>query len=200
MEAFEHLVKVALEAENYVVTSNLKFFVKRKTKKTAYEEWQKHGYEIDLVGAKSGSLVLASVKSFLGSLGVNRQSFVGLADTQKKEDYGGYKIFNDLDLGSAIVEAAAQQFGYSASQVGLRLYVGKFKTGDEATIRAHLGGIHLGAGPVEVYGLNEIVRALLKIADSKTYINDPVVMTLKALRAAGVLHEDLVSSADVSLD
>jgi len=33
MEAFEHVVKVFLEAKDYVVTSNVKFPVRRKTKK-----------------------------------------------------------------------------------------------------------------------------------------------------------------------
>jgi len=33
MEAFEHVVKVFLEAKGYVVTSNVKFPVRRKTKK-----------------------------------------------------------------------------------------------------------------------------------------------------------------------
>jgi hypothetical protein len=45
MESFEHLCKVALEAEGYVVTGNVKFFVRRLTRKSTYEEHQTHGYE-----------------------------------------------------------------------------------------------------------------------------------------------------------
>ena len=69
MEGFEHLVKVALEADKYVVSGNLKFPVRMRTKKKIHDEWQTHGYEVDLVGAKQDSLVLASVKSFFGSRG-----------------------------------------------------------------------------------------------------------------------------------
>ena len=73
MESFEHLCKVALEAERFVVTGNVKFFVRRKTQKKAHAEYQEHGYEIDLVAARGDQLVLAEVKSYFGSRGVNRQ-------------------------------------------------------------------------------------------------------------------------------
>jgi hypothetical protein len=86
VESFEHLCKVALEAEGFVVTSNVKFFVRRLTSKKSREEYQTHGYEVDLVGARSDQLVLAEVKSFFGSRGVNRQSFRGLADESKFTD------------------------------------------------------------------------------------------------------------------
>ncbi len=66
MESFEHLCKVALEAEGFAVTSNAKFPVRRRTRRVEYEEYQTHGYEIDLVGARGDGLVLAEVKSFLG--------------------------------------------------------------------------------------------------------------------------------------
>lgn len=87
MEAFEHLVKVYLEAQGYVVTSNVKFPVKKKTKKTSYDEYQTHGYEIDIVAARNDSLLLGSVKSFFGSGGVSRQCFTGCADTSKKTEF-----------------------------------------------------------------------------------------------------------------
>jgi hypothetical protein len=75
MESFEHLCKVALEAEHFVVTGNVKFFVRRKTRKKGHPEYQEHGYEIDLVGARGDQLILAEVKSYFGSRGVNRQGF-----------------------------------------------------------------------------------------------------------------------------
>ena len=60
MEAFEQFVALALEAERLVVSSALKFPVKRRTRKTAYEEWQTHGFEVDLVAARADKLVLAT--------------------------------------------------------------------------------------------------------------------------------------------
>lgn len=57
MESFEHLCKVALEAEDFVVTSNVKFFVRRQTRKKAYPEYQTHGYEVDLVAARGDRLI-----------------------------------------------------------------------------------------------------------------------------------------------
>lgn len=70
VEAFEQFVALALENEGLVVSGALKFPVRVRTTKAAYEEWQTHGFEVDLVGARSGRLVLATVKSFFGSRGV----------------------------------------------------------------------------------------------------------------------------------
>lgn len=142
MEAFEHLVKVALEADGYVVTGPLKFPVKRQTGKTAYAEFQTHGYEVDLVGARKNSLVLASVKSFLGSVGVERRGFRGLAAAEAKQHFGRYVLFNEPEIRRQVVEQAAERFGYTPKQVELRLYVGKFKPSDEQVVREHLSTYH----------------------------------------------------------
>jgi hypothetical protein len=50
MEAFEWFVAVALESEDFVVSLAIKFNVKLKTRKAAYDEYQSHGYEVDLMG------------------------------------------------------------------------------------------------------------------------------------------------------
>jgi hypothetical protein len=42
--------------------------------------------------------------------------------------------------------------------------------------------------PVGVVGLEEIVTALVSVAERRTYTDDPVVMTIKALAAAGRLR------------
>jgi hypothetical protein len=187
MESFEHLCKVALESEGYVVTSNVKFPVRRLTKKQAREEFQEHGYEIDLVAARRTRLVLGEVKSFFGSQGVNRQSFEGLADTSRRTRFEGYKLLNQPDLRNAVVSRAAETYGYKPSQVEMRLYVGKFAGGHEADIRNHFAAF---ANPkVSIIGLNQIVDSILLAADRKMYTNDPVVMTVKALRFAGRLVE-----------
>jgi hypothetical protein len=186
MESFEHLVKVALESENLIVTTNLKFPVTRRTQKKAKQENQTHGYEVDLVGARNRRLVLASVKSFFGSTGVNRQGFIGIAKEGRKTHFANYKLFNYKDVRDAVIEAAAAQFGYIKNQVELRLYVGHFQNEAERNeITEHLRTIKAGRGPIKVVGLDEIVEAALGVARSATYINDPVVMTLKALKAAG---------------
>lgn len=66
MEAFESFVAVALEAEGLVVSSAVKFPIRIETARGP----QTHGFEVDLVEARGDKLVLASVKSFLGSAGV----------------------------------------------------------------------------------------------------------------------------------
>lgn len=190
MEGFEHLVKVALESENLIVTSNLKFFVRRKTRRQDRDEFQTHGYEVDLVGARQDRLVLASVKSYFGSKGVNRNGFVGIAVQTRNNRASDYKLFNYPDIRHGVIRQAAKQFGYSIRQVELRLYVGRFQSmREEEVVTAHLQRIRAGAGRVRVVGLAEIVEAVLRVADSGTYVNDPVVMTLKALKAANRLQE-----------
>ena len=190
MEGFEHLVKVALENEKMIVSSNVKFHVARDTRKKGRPERQSHGYEIDLVGARQDLLVLASVKSFFGSLGVSRQGFKGLAlcDTpsaRQESFFSRYKIFNDADLRSRIIAEAANRYGYQTQQVELRLYVGKFRNADDkAAITDHLGKMKAGKGPIRVIPLENILGSVFQVLDSRTYVNDPVISTLKALAEA----------------
>jgi hypothetical protein len=122
VEAFESFVAVALETEDLVVSEAIKFRVALPTKKAAYEEIQTHGYEVDLVGARSDRLVLATVKSFFGSRGVVAEHVTGATadDGARKR----YRLLNDPELRTAVVAAAAERFGYQAGQVRLRLYAG----------------------------------------------------------------------------
>jgi hypothetical protein len=187
MEGFEHLVQVALESENFVVSGNMKFQVIRPIKKKSGIENATHWYEIDLVGARNDLLVLASVKSFFGSTGVMCDGFRGLTEIENPtarqlSHFNLYKLFNDEDVRNAIIARAAERFGYSASDIEIRLYVGKFQNNAaKLKITQHLTSIIAGSGPIRVVDLDETLRSLLRVFESKTYFNDPVIMTLKAL-------------------
>ncbi|PIP49124.1 MAG: hypothetical protein COX14_00945 [Chloroflexi bacterium CG23_combo_of_CG06-09_8_20_14_all_45_10] len=184
MEAFEHIVKVYLESQGYIVTTNVKFPVRIRTKKAKYPEYQTHGYEVDIVGAKSNSLLLGSVKSFFGSSGVNRQGFKGIADASKKTYFDRYKIFNEPEIRKAIVEDVKKKYGYSSGQIQFCLFVGKFNKSDEDSIIQYLNEVQ-----VKVYDLKTVMRHLIEASKSNTYIDDPVIVTLKALRQVGFLLE-----------
>ncbi len=72
----------------------------------------------------------------------------------------------------------------------LALCVGKFACKDgsgEEKIRQHLSRMIVGAGPVQVYDLDEIVDGVLEASKASTYHDDPVIMTVKALAASGRL-------------
>jgi hypothetical protein len=185
MESFEQLCKVALEAERFVVTGNVKFFVRRKTRKAAYDEYQEHGYEIDLVGARGDQLVLGEVKSYFGSKGVDCQGFRNLADENRKTLFERFRLLNNPQLRAEVIDRACEQFGYKFDQVNWRMYVGKFAKGHEGAVRKHLAGL---SPPVHVVGVKEVVDSLIGLLSKQTYIDDPVVMTVKALHAAGRLN------------
>ena len=123
MESFEQFVAVALEAEALVVSEAVKFPVARQTRKVT-AEIQEHGYEVDFIGARSDRLILASVKSYFGSDGVHFGHLTGGAGTLDQRRR--YLLFNDAEIQEAVVTAAAKRYGYSLSQVRLRLYVGRF--------------------------------------------------------------------------
>ncbi|HET9677751.1 MAG TPA: hypothetical protein VFP21_09635 [Solirubrobacterales bacterium] len=189
MESFEQVCRVALEAEGYAVSGNVKFFVRRKTNKQSRDEYQTHGYEIDLLGAKGGSLVLAEVKSFLGSTGVSTAGFVGITGaTTKASKASLFKLFNDADLRKKVLAEARKRYGYKAGEIEMRLYVGKFRKGHEEAVRNHLATFR--RPPVRVIALEEIVEQLLKQAASKSYLDDPVLVTVKALAAADRIKRD----------
>lgn len=188
MEGFEHVVKVAMESENFVVTSNVKFPVLRQTRKKQHDEYQRSGYEIDLVGARGDRLLLASVKSYFGSRGVSKQGFVGLADETKKIHFFNHTLFNDEIVREGVISAACEKYGYEREQVELRFYAGKFANlAAKEEITEHLANIVAGSGSVRVYDLDMILDQLITTAESKTYVDDPVVMLLKALKHSGRL-------------
>ena len=61
MEAFEHVVRVFLETQRFAVTSNVKFPIRKRVKKASREEFQTHGYEVDLVAARRDYLPPGSI-------------------------------------------------------------------------------------------------------------------------------------------
>ncbi len=187
MEAFEQFVAVALEAERFVVSPAVKFRVRRQTKKTAYTEMQTHGYEVDLVAARADRLVLATVKSFFGSRGVVAEHVANKSSKHGKL----YMLLNDEEIRDGVIRSACEEYGYEASQVQLRLYVGKFaapkKGTHEAAIREWCGTQHAGAGRIEVFGVEQVVEAVRESAALKQYRDNPVLVTMKVLQAAGLL-------------
>lgn len=186
MEAFEQFVALAMEAEGLVVSSALKFPVKRRTRKAAYEEWQTHGFEVDLVGARADRLVLTTVKSFFGSRGVVAAHVRGEATDPKLNAL--YAMINDDHIRSTVIAGAADRFGFSVDQVELRLYVGRFAGGtNEAEARAWCATQIVGAGPIAVVGAAEVVATVRAVAQSKQYRDNAVLATLKVLDAAHAL-------------
>jgi hypothetical protein len=198
MEAFESFVAVSLEADGFVVSSGVKFPVRIRTAKAARAEYQTHGFEVDLVAARADRLVLASVKSFLGSRGVVSDHVVG--DSLNLSAVKRYAILNNAQVRSAIVQQAARRYGYRTRQVELRLYVGRFagraRGAHEARIRHWAKTQRVGSGPIRVIGLKEVVEIVLEVSQETQYMNDPVVVALKVLAEAGLVNRDLVIGND----
>ena len=77
-------------------------------------------------------------------------------------------------------------------QVHLRLYVGRFAAQSTGT---HEREIHewcrkqiVGGGPIEVFGLSDVIGTVRMVAASKTYRDNAVLTTMKVLDAAGLLE------------
>lgn len=189
MEAFESFVALALETEKLVVSEALKFPVTQQTTSGK----QTHGYEVDLVGARSDRLVLASVKSFFGSHGVAADHVAG---TAKRQAYNKrYALLNNRHVRDTVVTLAAERFGYQARQVEMRLYVGRFagaKAGEHRRrIEAWCAEQRVGGGPIQVIGVEEVVVKVREVAQAKQYRDSAALVTMKLLDAAGVLAFDL---------
>ncbi len=189
MEAFESFVALALEAEDFVVSPGVKFRVKRQTRKAAYAEMQTHGYEVDLVAARGERLVLATVKSFFGSGGVRADHVTG--ETTVDRFRRRYVLLNDPALRREVVRLAARRYGYRVAEVQLRLYVGRFaapqKGHHENQIRAWAKAQKVGRGSIEVMDAAEVVEKVRVEAGEKQYRDNPVLITMKVLDAAGQL-------------
>ena len=185
MESFEHLCKVAPEAERFVVTGNVKFFVRRKTQKKAHAEYQEHGYEIDLVAARGDQLVLAEVKSYFWLRGASTaRDFANWQMRPAALTMTDLSCLTTLNCGqrSAPWPASDTDMNRIGSIAEVRWQLAR---GHEQAVREHLA--NLRPIPVQVVGLGEIVPAIIGLAGKRTYTDDPVVMTVKALAAAGRL-------------
>ncbi|MBN2176028.1 MAG: hypothetical protein JW722_00020 [Demequinaceae bacterium] len=183
MEAFEQFVALAIETEGFVVSGPHKFRVTKRTAKQAYDESQTHGYEVDLVGARSDRLVLATVKSFFGSGGVKAADVIG---TGKNASW--YRMLNDVSMRDEIVSQATHHLGYRVDQVELRLYAGKFGGVEhQRAIREWCATQVVGASSIKVFSADEVVDAVRPLADQRQYRDNPVIVSMKVLLAAGAL-------------
>lgn len=185
MEGFEHLVKLALEGENLLVTGPVKFPVKVQTGRKDREERQTHGYEVDLIGVNRHKIVLCSVKSYFGSKGVMARAFLDPANSDCELSLKAiktFRIFHDDEVRSEILKIACGKYGYSLNQVEMRLYAGKFYRNDEEEVRSRLEqqGRRIGIN-ISVCGLDQILPDVFEILKRTTYIDDPIIQTLKAL-------------------
>ncbi|MFD4639772.1 hypothetical protein ACFWN2_20825 [Lentzea sp. NPDC058436] len=193
MEAFESFVALTMEADTedgrLVVSEAIKFPVIRQTAKTSRVEIQTHGFEVDLVGARHDRLVLATVKSFFGSRGVVAEHVMGKSETKRFNSL--YALINDPVVRDAVIDGASKRYGYPINQIELRLYVGKFAGGKtvehERLIREWAAKQIVGAGPIRVFGLQDIVATARQVASSKTYRDNPALVAMKVMDAAGML-------------
>jgi hypothetical protein len=189
MEAFETFVALALEEDGFIVSSAVKFPVRRQVRKALRVEIQEHGYEVDLVAARADRLVLATVKSLLGSRGVVAEAVTGETDDRRKS--GMYKLLNDRVIRDGVVKAVAKRYGYKPNQIELRLYAGRFagrRAGEhERRIREWAATQRVGAGKIAVVGLDEVVRKVRLAAKRKQYRDNPALVAVKVLGEAGQL-------------
>ncbi len=189
MEGFEHVVRLYLERSGFVVATNVKFKLAKKTRKKAREETQVHGYEVDVVAARADRLVLGEVKSFFGSKGVQRKSFAGLTNKPNERELARYRLINDADHRTELIGEACKRYGYRAAQVGVALFVGHFKRGHEDAIVAHVQSIRTAGGAIEVHAPRDIAKGLRDgVLGDGTYADDPVVSTLRLLKEVGALE------------
>jgi len=182
MEAFESFVALALQTEGLVVSDAVKFKISLPTKNKSRQEVQEHGYEVDLVAARSDKLVLVSVKSFFGSNGVRASEVSGVSG---RAGDAGYKMLNRPEVREGILREACSLYGYSPSQVEFRLYVGHFMSvNQELATRKWCSEQSVGSGPIKLVSVDEIVDLVKQKAESKTYLNNPALVTLKVLQEA----------------
>jgi hypothetical protein len=172
VEAYESVVAVALEGEEFAVTGPVKFPIEVHVEKQHRTETQTHGFEVDLVAARADRLVLATIKSYFGSRGV-------VAD---------HRLLNDPPFREQMVSLAAGRYGYTVDQVRVRLYAGRFAPASgkhEQRIRAWCSQTWVGGGPIEVFGPHEVAEQLLVTAANTQYRDNPVLAAVKLLLATG---------------
>jgi hypothetical protein len=90
-----------------------------------------------------------------------------------------------------VVAGAANRYGYRPAQVGLRLYVGRLaaptKGTHEAKIRHWCASQVVGGAPIQVFSVTDVIASVQHAAASTQYRDNPVLVTMKVLEAAGLL-------------
>jgi hypothetical protein len=161
----------------------------RRVRQASRPEFQEHGYEVDLVAARADRLVLATVKSFLGSRGVAAEAVTG--ETSDERRAGLYRLLNDPVIRDGVVKATGERYGYESNQIELRLYAGRFagrRAGEhERRIREWAERQRVGMGSIEVVGLEEVVRKVRLAAGRKQYRDNAALVAVKVLAEAGQL-------------
>lgn len=183
MEAYEQFVALAMETENLIVSGGHKFPVRLQTRKTMHAEFQTHGFEVDLIGARIDRLVLASVKSYFGSYGVAYHHLSGDSEQYAKR----YTLLNNTQVRESVARQAAERFGYAEDQIELRLYVGKFANGHEDRVRDWCSQQFVGGKPIRVIAARDVVTIVRGIAAETQYRDDAVLATMKVLQESGAL-------------
>jgi len=173
-----------------VVSEAVKFTVTRRTAKSAHSETQTHGFEVGLIGARGDRLVLATVKSFLGSRGVAVEHVTGQGGPPRFHRL--YAMLNDSVVRDVVLDGACTRYGYEPEQVEFRLYVGKFAASTKPAlhadpIKAWCAAQHVGAGPIRVVDLHEVATTARRVAASKSYRDHGALTAIKVLEAAGML-------------
>jgi hypothetical protein len=188
MEAFESFVALTMEAEGLVVSEAVKFKVPVEVIKPNRTENQSHGYEVDLVGANTTRIVLATVKSFFGSNGVYADHVSGHTTSTWRK---AYALLNDDRVTDAVIKGVKERYGYTEHQIEFRLYAGNFaapKSGKhEKAVREWAATKILGSGPVKVYNVVEVATEARKVAEVKQYRDNAALVAIKVLEAAHML-------------
>ncbi len=177
----------------------MKFPITRQTGKQGHVEIQTHGYEVDLIAARADHLILATVKSYLGSRGVVADHVIGSSDNTRTNKL--YVLLNDSEIRRSIVRQAAKRYGYKYSQVQLGLFVGRFSgptVGEhERRVRVWANRQRVGTSPILVLSLADMVDTVIHAAtDAKQYRDNSVLMTMRLLDAADLLKPGISDILD----
>jgi len=102
-------------------------------------------------------------------------------------------MINNPVVRGAVLDGASKRYGYSPDRIEFRLYVGRFareKKGEhERRIREWCGAQAIGAGPIRVFGLQEVAKAARRVALSPAYRDNPALVAIKVLEAAHMLTQ-----------
>jgi hypothetical protein len=189
MEAFESFVALALEEDGFVVSPAVKFPVRRRVRKASRVEFQEHGYEVDIVAARADRLLLATVKSFLGSGGVAAETVTGKTDDRRRAAM--YRLLNDpvIRAGSSMRRpgdtATRDSRSSSASTSG-----GSPDLAPASTSAGSANGQRpkrVGSDPIVVVGLDELVGKVRRAAERRQYRDNAALVPVKVLAEAGQL-------------
>lgn len=191
-EATEYLIKLYLERNGYLVSTNKTYYYPKKTiLKNGKTITQETPIQLDIVAINpiTDDRIIGEVKSWFGSTGVTKNHFKDLAGNKWNLKEDRFKLINSDAVQKSAFEGVEKEFGHGKNGFKLALYIGHYGRPHEDEVKQYLSTLEINGNKIRLEPFEEIINFLINDIlnpknkkNEKRYENDIAIQTLKILK------------------